>query len=78
MDAYEELLRKLGLLHLKDDPDRLQKAVLRELGLDDIKDDPEAMQKRSEEILEKKIKEFESLKVEIGELIQKHQLKRQN
>ena len=78
MDAYEELLKKLGLLHLKKDPEKLQQAVLRELGLEELKGDAEAIQKRSEEILEDKMKEFESLKIELGELIQRHQLKGMN
>ena len=78
MSAYEELLRKLGLLHLKDDPEKLQEAVLRELGLEDVKGDPQAMQQRSEEILEEKQKEFAELKKELGELIQRYGLKRHN
>ena len=78
MGPYEELLRKLGLLHLKDDPETLQQAILRELGLEDLKGDHEAIRKRSEDILKDKMKEFESLKGELGELIQKYALKRQN
>ena len=78
MGPYEELLRKLGLLHLKEDPEKLQQAILRELGLEDLKGDHEAIQKRSEEILADKMKEFESLKNDLGALIQKHKLKGQN
>ena len=78
MGAYEELLRKLGLLHLKDDPDRLQEAILRELGLHDLKDDPEAMMKRAGEILDKKKEEFESVKDELGKIIKDKTLKRNN
>ena len=78
MGPYEELLRKLGLLHLKDDPDRLQEAILRELGMLELKDDPEAMQKRGEEFLKEKAEEFESVKEELGRLIQDKTLKRNN
>jgi hypothetical protein len=78
MGPYEELLRKLGLLHLKDDPDRLQEAILRELGLIELKDDPEALQKRSEELLKEKANKFESVKEELGRLIQDKTLKRNN
>jgi len=78
MGAYEELLRKIGLLHLKDDPDKLQEAILRELGLQDLKDNPEALMKRAGEILEKKKEEFESVKDELGRIIQDKTLKRNN
>lgn len=78
MGPYEELLRKLGLLHLKDDPDKLQEAILRELGLQDLKDNPEALMKRASEILEKKKEEFESVKDELGRIIQDKTLKRNN
>ena len=78
MGPYEELLRKLGLLHLKDNPDKLQEAILRELGLTGLKGDPEAMNRQSGKILEEKIKEFESVKAELGDLILKHALRRLN
>ena len=78
MGQYEELLRKLGLLHLKDDPDKLQEAILKELGLSDLKDDHEAMMQKAGEILEDKQKEFDEVKSDLGELLQKHTLKRHN
>lgn len=78
MGAYEDMLRKLGLEHLKDDPEALQEAILKELGMQDLKGDHEAIMERSEKMLRSRQKEFERAKEELGELIQKGQLKRNN
>jgi len=78
MDPYEELLRKLGFLHLKDDPDKLQETILRELGMSELRDDPAAMLKRGEEILKEKSEEFQAAREALGTIIQKQVLKRGN
>lgn len=78
MDAYEEMLRKVGLLHLKDDPEKLQEAILKELNMSGLKDDPEAIFRQSVEILKEKKQEFDETKKEIGALIQTHSMKRHN
>lgn len=78
MDAYEEMLQKVGLLHLKDDPEKLQEAILEELNMLALKDDPEAIFRQSVEILKEKKQEFDETKKELGTLIQVHSMKRQN
>ena len=78
MNVYEELLERLGLTHLKDDPDKLQEVILKELGMSELKGDNEAQMERSQEMLDKRQQEFEKLRTELGEMIQKDHLKRGN
>ena len=78
MDPYEELLRKLGLWHLKDDPEALREAVLKELGMFEMKDKPEEIMKESEKKIEESRKKLAETAKEIGSIIQKDLMKRTN
>ena len=78
MGIYDELLKKLGLEHLKDNPEKLQEAILKELGLSELKGNTEEILKRSGEILESKQREFDQTKKDLGSLLQEHTLKRKN
>lgn len=78
MDAYDELLTKLGLLHLKDRPDELRDAVLRELGLFDLRDNPAELSKKLAEQIELNKKRLDDVRKDVGELIQHAVMKRGN
>ena len=78
MSVYDELLQRLGLTHLKNDPEKLQEAILKELDMWELKGDNEAQMQRSQEMLDKKRQEFEKLRAELGEMIQRDHLKGSN
>lgn len=66
MDYFDELLKKLGLEHLKDDPDALREEVLRKLGFEHLKDDPDALLKGMTERMQDNQQRLDGLKSELG------------
>lgn len=78
MDAYEELLARLGLLHLKEDPEALRLAILKELGLEEFRDDPIELNRRMNERLAENFERIEQVRSEVGGIIQNDILKRHN
>lgn len=75
---YEDLLRKLGLYHLKDDNEALREAVLKELGMSDLKDDHGALIERIGRRIEDNAERLSKINKELGEIIQKDIMRSDN
>lgn len=78
MGIYDDLLIRLGLTHLKNDPEKLREEILKELGLYDLKDDQEALNEKYREMIEDNRKKLEASREDLGKLIQKRVMKNDN
>ncbi|UCG78922.1 MAG: hypothetical protein JSV21_03580 [Nitrospirota bacterium] len=66
---FEEILKREGLLHLKNDMEKLREELLKRLGLTELKDSPDELFLAMLDLLKKNSDQLKGTKLDLGKTI---------